>query len=137
MMMEDINKYLKKLELEPPANDEKIYEIQQILNFVFPDDYQSFMKHSNGAEGMVGDNAYLQLWSLDNLAEYNEGYEVSEYLPGLILIGSDGGGEAYAYDNRYDHKPIVQVPFISINFDGLIKCADRFEGFLKYLYEQE
>lgn len=29
---------------------------------------------------------------------FNEEYQVRQYAPGVILFGSDGGGEAYGFD---------------------------------------
>ena len=136
-MKENIATYIKDLALEPATDQKTIDYTQQKMQFIFPEDYKKFMLKHNGAEGSMGENSYVQLWSLENLIKYNQGYDVEKYVPGLILIGSDGGNEAYAYDSRGKSKPIVSVPFIVMNFDDVVKCADNFTDFLQYLYEQE
>lgn len=136
-MSENITTYIKELDLEASTDQKTIDFTQQKMEFIFPEDYKDFMLKHNGAEGCMGENSYVQLWSLENIIKYNQGYDVEKYVPGLILIGSDGGNEAYAYDSRDKSKPIVSVPFIVMNFDDVVKCADNFTDFLQYLYEQE
>jgi len=70
------------------------------------------MAESNGLEGWVGEN-YLSLWSVENVTRYG----VYECAPFLLFIGSNGGGEGYAYDTRLRHMPIVNVPFVGMDED--------------------
>ena len=51
---------------------------------------------------------------------------VSEFAPGLILFGSDGGGEAYAFDVREAVPIIVEVPFIGMGGDEAKRCGASF-----------
>jgi hypothetical protein len=56
-----------------------------------PAAYLDLMSRSNGVEGFVGDQ-YLVLWPVEQLQELNDAYATAEFAPGLLLIGSDGGG---------------------------------------------
>ena len=94
------------------------------------------MAESNGAEGGVGKHAYLALWRIEDIIPRNEGYAVSEFAPGLILFGSDGGGEAYAFDVREAVPIIVEVPFIGMGGDEAKRCGASFLSLLQYLHAQ-
>ena len=54
-----------------------------------------------------------------------------EFFPGIVVIGSDGGGELLALDTRgTDHSPVVMVPGISTGWnDGLLQ-APNFSDFM-------
>ncbi|WP_255257763.1 SMI1/KNR4 family protein [Bacillus cereus] len=91
------HKYINNLDLQQPTSLENITVIESQLNISFPKDYISFMLEANGAEGAIGENRYLQLWSFDILIQHNEGYEVKEFAPGFTLFGTDGGNVAYGF----------------------------------------
>jgi hypothetical protein len=93
------------------------------------------MKHSNGAEGFVSDGEYLMLWPLETLVEENQGDNAAECVPGLFLFGSNGGGEAFAFDTRRPGLPIVQVPFIVLCLEDALDCGSSFIEFLEHLSE--
>ena len=84
------------------------------------------MLSSNGAEGSIGKNSYLAIWSIENIAQYNADYDVNEFNPGLVYFGSDGGEMAFAFDNRSSETPIVTLPFESIDHEDLELCGYTF-----------
>ena len=49
------------------------------------------------------------------LMTHNRGYKVAEFFPNFFFIGSDGGGEAYAFDisgddvNKRSRRRIVSI----------------------------
>jgi hypothetical protein len=64
----------------------------------------------------------------------NAGYGVSKFAPHLLLFGTDGGGEAYAFDTRTEPWNVVEVPFIGMGEAALaIVRGCTFADFLKYL----
>ncbi|MFZ2165944.1 MAG: SMI1/KNR4 family protein [Propionibacteriaceae bacterium] len=97
-----------------------------------PEDYLQFMLASDGAEGAVGEG-YVQLWSAGELVELNEGYGVKEFAPGLVLFGSDGGDEAFAFDTSTSPARIVNVPFIGMAREEATVLGSTFAGFLSTL----
>ncbi|MGP8199719.1 MAG: SMI1/KNR4 family protein [Limisphaerales bacterium] len=99
-----------------------------------PDDYAEFLQQANGGEGFVG-NAYVILWRVEELLEMNKAYQVAEYAPGLFLFGSDGGGEAFAFDTRSDAKPIISVPFVGMELKLVRSVALNFKAFLEELFK--
>ena len=46
---------------------------------------------------------------------FNRDYEVESYCPELLLFGSSGGGEAYAFDKRSLPWRVVEVPFVGMD----------------------
>jgi hypothetical protein len=108
----------------------KQFEVQS--GILLPKDYADFLCRTDGGEGFVG-SAYLILWRLEDLSKLNQSYQVSEYAPGLLLFGSDGGGEAFAFDTRQKTKRIVSVPFVGMSINNARIVADTFTAFLEYL----
>jgi hypothetical protein len=52
--------------------------------------------------------------------------------PGLFLFGSNGGGEAYAFDTRENPWVVVQVPLIGMgDAASAIPLGGSFTEFLK------
>ena len=119
-----------------PATQEMITESEMQCGARFPDDYIAFMKRRNGGEGFVGENSYLMLWNIENIHEYNREYEVANYCPNLILFGSSGGGEAYAFDKRVFPWCVVEVPFIGMDYSLCNKLGNSFEEFLLVLSQR-
>jgi hypothetical protein len=125
----------EKFKVNPPASAGLIAQSQAKLGFPLPVDYLSFLQQMNGGEGFIGEHAYVALWRVEELSDRNLGYEVAEFAPGLLLFGSNGGGEAFGFDTRTGQFRIVAVPFIG--FDDLsnaIVIATNFRAFLEALF---
>jgi SMI1 / KNR4 family (SUKH-1) len=136
-MAVDIQRFLDGLNRRAGATDAIISEREKQLGLKLPAEYVEFLKLTNGGEGFIGKNAYVMLWGVTELASMNQSYEVQEYVPGLLIIGSDGGGEAYGFDTRAPQWPIVQVPFVGMTWDVAHPMGESFGAFLKRLYETE
>src|SRR5262245_10696350 len=61
-----------------------------------PDDLVSALKRFDGSEGFVG-HEYLRLWGMSEIRAFNRLYRVRELLPGVVLLGSNGGGTAFGF----------------------------------------
>jgi len=72
----------------------------------------------SGGEGVVGGN-YFRLYPVEKIVALNQAYGVDEFAKGLIIFGSNGGGEAFAFDTRNASVAIVQIPFIPMDFKYL------------------
>ena len=83
-------------------------DIIKINDVVLPMSYVEFMRTHNGGEGDIGET-WLVLYPLDELQDLNEDYEIEQFLPGHIIIGSNGGGELYGIDNKgnYFNVPMI------------------------------
>jgi len=122
MQLEEI---LKNWQLNPAPPPGALDAAAVSLNVALPYDYLQFLERHDGGEGFVDEN-YLILWKAEELVQFNHDYEADQYAPGLILFGSDGGGEAYAFDARTPSMPIVRVPFIGMDLQSARFVAARF-----------
>lgn len=118
----------------PPASAASIQQFEMEAGIQLPGSYTAFLKQMDGGEGFVGP-AYLILWRVCELVEMNKAYQVSDYAPGLFLFGSDGGGEAFAFDTRSNSLPIVSVPFVGMELKLARVVASDFKGFFEALFK--
>jgi hypothetical protein len=111
-----------------PASTEALDSLRALAKSL-PDSYFTLLKRSNGGEGFVGDR-YIQLWRAEELVEMNSSYKTAEFFPDLFFIGSNGGGEAYAFDVSRSDAPIFEVPFIGLPTDAraIASSLDSFLG---------
>ncbi len=133
-MDERIATMIKGLDLRPPSSVVAIDKFERNANFKLPDDYIEFLRFTNGGEGFIGEQSYIMLWPIQDMIELNKSYKVNEYASGLFLFGSNGGGEAYAFDISSKHMNIVQVPFVGMDLSLVQSISSTFNGFVAYLY---
>jgi len=111
--------------------------VERHFGLLFPSDYKTFIAGRDGGEGFIG-NQYLILWRAGELIEFNLDYEVEKYVPGLIFFGSNGGGEAFAFDARPEgNMGIRMVPFIGMSLNDAKFVAGTFNEFLTRLAESD
>jgi len=132
-MAHDMSSAAKDLDARSPATDIALTQAEREIGAKLPFEYLEFLKIRNGGEGFVGPNSYVMLWRAEELASLNQAYEVQKYAPGLLLFGSDGGGEAYGFDTRTSDWEIVQVPFVGMTWDLVWPLAKSFKEFLLQL----
>jgi len=89
------------------ATAERIAGLATLVGVVLPRDYVELLSTCDGIEGEIGEN-YLVIDSIEVVEQFGR----NEYAPHLLHIGSNGGGEALAYDCRDAAMPIVVVPFL-------------------------
>jgi len=134
-MAKSITKILENFDSNKPSPVETMVAVERQFGIEFPADYKRFMADKDGGEGFVGSH-YLILWRSSELVEFNRDYEVEKYAPGLIFFGSNGGGEAYAFDARSKEKMAIRmVPFVGMSLQEAEHIADTFEDFLCLLDE--
>lgn len=110
-------------QLNEGASRDAIRAAIAALGQSLPGDYLQFIAEHDGGEGFIGDS-YLILWRAGELATFNREYEVEQYAPGILLFGSDGGGEGYGFDTREATMPIVRIPFIGMNLRYATRVAE-------------
>jgi len=136
-VLQVLTNFLGNFNLNPPVIGDLILEFENTSGVKLPEDYVSFLRLGNGGEGFIGLSSYTILWKLEELQQFNEEYEVSKYAPGLFLIGSNGGGEAFAFDTRDAGLAVVQVPFVGMDIEYAEVLGATFTQFLQRLYEEE
>ena len=80
------------------------------------------------SEGFIGDR-YVRLWRAEELAEMNRAYKTEEFFPDFFFIGTDGAGEAYAFDLSRTDATVFEVPFIGLPTDARA-ISNSFDSFL-------
>jgi SMI1 / KNR4 family (SUKH-1) len=105
---------------EEGAAQEAIAAAAASLGIYFPPDYVEFMRLSNGGEGCIEPNGYLQLWPVETLVEENARCRVATFYPGHVLIASDGGGELIAFRRSAAGVEVVLLPMIGSAEDALV-----------------
>jgi cell wall assembly regulator SMI1 len=113
-----------------PMSAAEIDRTEDDLGVTLPSDYRAFFEMSDGGEGFIGEH-HLILWRTSELRRYNLDYEVAASAPGLLGIGSDGGGEMFAFDTRFKPAPVVMVPFVDMSHDEAVVVADSFTHLLR------
>jgi cell wall assembly regulator SMI1 len=98
----------------PPASAAALRAAEQSIGKTLPEDYKAFLLQHNGGDGLIGTGHFI-LWRAEELCKFNDGYEVSKYAPGLLLFGSNGGGDGFAFDTRTSPYRIMQVPFVGMS----------------------
>lgn len=116
-------------ERNEPSSAEAIGRLVAMSPRPLPPAYLDFLSWSNGGEGSVGDY-YVSIWPAEEVLELNEGYEVRQYVPGLLAFGTDGGGEAFAFDYRREGSPIVRVPLGDLAYESVLDVASDLVAFL-------
>ena len=80
---------IDSISTKSPVSDDEINLVQTKLNKKFPLSYMRFLKQT---DGFLSDP--VSLYSVSNLIEMNDTYEVDIYCPEYIHIGNNGGGSA-------------------------------------------
>jgi SMI1 / KNR4 family (SUKH-1) len=129
----DGNNLFSKFHGRAPVGTAELEQFRQEVGFDLPRDYVEFLQQSDGGEGWIGPNAYVIFYRLTELAEWIKVYQFDEFARGFFIFGSDGGGEAYAFDIRTSAMPIVMFPFIGLDPDVVDVMAPTFTQFLEVL----
>jgi hypothetical protein len=110
-----LEEYFKGCTKNPPVKE----NVESKLENNLPNTYINFLKFSNGIEGTVVNGSYLQLWKAEELSELNKNYQVEKFVPGMYLIGGNGGGEALGIDLRKNSPTygyFYKIPFVPLNW---------------------
>jgi len=136
-MAADMGKLLSNLNQNGPSPAGAMEGFERQLGVKLPVEYAEFLSKTDGGEGFIGRDAYVILWPVGEIVSMNQAYEVQKYAPGLLIFGSDGGGEAFGFDTRSPEWPVVQVPFVGMAWDLARPMGATFDEFLERLYEIE
>lgn len=105
---------MKRFYFNPSCSLAEVARFEASSNFQLPSDYSSFLQITNGGEGYLSPQHFAIVWRLEELMDLNEAYQTRKYAPGLFLFGSNGGGEAFAFD-RGANNCVVNVPFVGMD----------------------
>ena len=69
---------------------------------------------------------YYILWRPEELEEFNRDCQLSEYAPGFITFGGNGGGELFVVNESGE---VFYIPAIGMAPDTAIKISDNLQQF--------
>ena len=121
-----------EFEFNSPYNGKCMTEINGVN---LPQNYIDFMIEHNGGEGDIGES-WLVLYMMEELKEINDDYNVHEYLPNHIIIGSNGGEEFLGInsDGKYFIVPSTfEMDEVTIICDDIKKLSDTVNQFWENL----
>jgi hypothetical protein len=95
-----------------------------------PEDYLATVAEFGGREGFLG-MTYLRLYRLEELVALNLAYEIPAFLPEVIVFGSNGIGEGFAF--QPGESAVIQVPFVPLAADYAIRQAIGLTEFVRSL----
>jgi hypothetical protein len=113
-----------------PTSEAELRVAEISIRHELPSDLRDFLLRSGGGEGWIG-GGYVAIYSTQELAEVHEGYQVDEFCPDLVLIGTDRGGEAFAIDRSTGRY--VMTPFIGDEPAVRVDVGGSFEEFLSFV----
>ncbi len=118
---------------EAGATPQELEDLQTSLGYALPAAYLRFLAETNGAECCIHDgNAgeCLAMWQVNEIIAMNQGYQIQRWLPQVLAIGPDGGGDAIVFDrsslSHPDAWPLTRVGFGDLEAEGMILQASSF-----------
>jgi hypothetical protein len=107
------------------VNDVELYSKLKL-----PEDYIFYLENYHGIDQFIGVE-FINLWSLEEIIESNESYNIVNELPQTIGIGSNGSGEFIGIKfEENENAKIILSPFIGMNSKYNIEIGTSFTDFL-------
>lgn len=111
------------------ASAEAIAKIEETFARKLPDPLRDILLEADGLGGVIGGHE-LNIWSTQEIVDFNHANEVQKYFPALLMFGSDGGGETYTLDYRTVPPSVVLVAAIGFDYKSAIPIGRDFISFL-------
>lgn len=118
---------------EVGATPQMLADLQAALGYHLPAAYLHLLAETDGAEWGVHDGDSgdcLVLWQVNEIITMNQGYQIQRWLPHVLAIGSDGGGDAIVLDrsssSHTDAWPVARVGFGDLEVDEMMLQANSF-----------
>ena len=128
------NTYMDEMFRAFSFNEKPSELITEVCGMSLPEEYLSFMCLHDGGEGPLGENNYGCFYPLHELESVNEEYDVQNSWPGWIVIGSDLGGELWAYNP--EKQIYCQIDSCNTAPDTFSTISGSFEAFLNRMDEE-
>jgi len=98
----------------------------QLDKLRLPHDLRAFLEKHDGGRGKLGSRP-VTLWSAEQIAREQEVQEVSLATPGLLLFGTDGGAEGYAYLSRLQRARYGRISLLAAGAHEFESLGDSLE----------
>ena len=114
-----------------PATEGEVEDAQSVLELQLPSEYLTVMRKHGGGEGWVEDGEYLKLWPVSELVANNRSLEAKRLVPGVVLIGTNGAGELFAYQS--ESGTYWGYPAVGLRADTGKVLGNSWQDFLRAL----
>ena len=132
-----IGKHEFVVQVAVTADSKQVEGIAKYYGLELPAEYIQILMTADGFEGTVHEpnndqeSTYLAFYPASKVIENNSLYNIPEFEPNLMLIGTDMGGEMYFLAKSTDPNysvPWVRLPSMDIGSrDPLPRLEDRFK----------
>ena len=101
-MEDDLIRRLEKLPAPQwtprgPGDERELARLEEKFGLRLPEDYRRLMLHSDGG-GICGRSGCINYESAEGLEEQNSDERFLDALPGMFVVGDDGGGSVFFFD---------------------------------------
>lgn len=108
----------------------EVCDVEAYSNLKLPVDYVYYLENYLGIDQFIGVE-FINLWSLEEIIEANESYNIVNELHQTIGIGSNGSGEFIGIEfGENENIKIILSPFIDLNNKYNIEIGSSFTDFL-------
>ena len=107
------------------ASEEAVQNVEKFFGKELPEDLRELLAASNGIV-LRSDAHEFQLWSCQEIIDYNKANEVQKHLPEFLMVGSNGSGETFTLDYRKNPPGVVLLPAIGFDYKSAVPVADDF-----------
>ncbi|RLS71209.1 MAG: hypothetical protein DWH99_08710 [Planctomycetota bacterium] len=126
------------LDTAEPASDAAINRLVKTTGFSLPADYLGLLRLTDGGETFLGDDdsedgSYIVLWPSSEVLVLNAEHELPVYASHYFAIGTNGGGELFAFDMTRSDDAVFMLPTIGLSNDAGILYCDTFAALLALL----
>lgn len=128
-----LTEFLMNMNLEPGASGQEIAELEDKLKVSLPESYKSILRFTDGAGGRIGPEEVL-LYPLTQVLHANVQFQ--SFREGLVIFGSDGGGETYVCDPLGDWS-IGMTPWIPMGCKELVPLGRTLMEFFTILQNNQ
>jgi hypothetical protein len=128
-----VSELLAEVERHPGVSLTDLDALRDFSPDHLPEDYMSFLQWSDGAEGYAGGGAYVRLWSARDVIRFNRAYQVPEFIPGLLLFGTDASVMGYGLDWSTNEVRCVEIELAALDREYVHEMAESFTGLIRLL----
>src|SRR3569833_2218596 len=127
------------LELKAGATDAQLDLLKSYIARIgvpckLPEEYEALLRSSNGLVGR-GPRLFMILDPADDVVSNTEASPVTEFTPGILIIGSDGCGQWLGIDIRSESSSprYLWLDPISFDYEDNLWCANSLTALFEFL----
>ncbi|MEO7978014.1 SMI1/KNR4 family protein [Flavobacterium sp.] len=111
-------------------SDVEIIDVESYSKLKLPKDYIFYLENYFGIDQFIGVE-FIKLWSLEEIIQSNQNYNIVCQLIGTIGIGTNGSGEFIGIEiDQNENLRIILSPFVDLDSNKNIEIGKSFTDFL-------